>query len=171
MVTIQPGIAPQDQCILRGRRFTGVRSQFASARLWRELGRASRAGRHPKSLDTEADAGQGAPMDSPITLPEDCSTMMEVREGVDATDRALMALLDRRFGFMRAAARIKTDRAVVRDETRKATVVANARNDAEERGLPAGELAEFWERLVEISIAFELVEWDRLRNRVSSPTR
>ena len=39
-------------------------------------------------------------------LPEDCSTMPEVREGVDATDRELVALLARRFGYMRAAARI-----------------------------------------------------------------
>ena len=110
-------------------------------------------------------------MDSPTRLPDDCSTMFEVREGVDATDRALMALLDRRFGYMRAAARIKNDRGVVRDEARKAAVIANARADAAERGLPAGELAELWDRLVEISIGYELVEWDQLRDRVSSPTR
>lgn len=95
-------------------------------------------------------------------LPDDCSAMAEVRDGVDATDRELMALLDRRFGYMRAAARIKTDRGVVRDEARKATVIANARADAEARGLPADGIADIWERLVETSIAYELVEWDRL---------
>lgn len=95
-------------------------------------------------------------------LPDACETMHEVRAGVDATDRELMALLDRRFGYMRAAARIKADRGTVRDEQRKAEVIANARADAEERGLPAGKLAEIWDRLVESSIAYELVEWDRL---------
>lgn len=100
-----------------------------------------------------------------VRMPEDCETMAEVRAGVDATDRALMELIDRRFGYMRAAARIKTDRGVVRDETRKAAVIANARADAAARHLPAGELAAIWERLVEASIAYELVEWDRLRER------
>ena len=104
------------------------------------------------------------------TLPDDCQTMREVRAGVDATDRELMALLDRRFGYMRAAARIKTDRGVVRDEARKALVIANARADAAARGLPAGEIADMWERLVETSIAYELVEWDRLR-LAATPTR
>ncbi len=95
--------------------------------------------------------------------PEDCTTMQEVRSGVDATDRELMALLGRRFGYMRAAARIKTERGTVRDETRKAEVIANARADAEGRDLPAESLAQIWHDLVETSIAYELEEWDRLR--------
>ena len=99
----------------------------------------------------------------PPKLPQDCTTMAEVRAGVDATDRALMDLLDRRFGYMRAAARIKTDRGVVRDEARKAEVIGNARADAAARGLPADALAAIWDSLVEVSIAYELVEWDRIR--------
>ena len=97
-------------------------------------------------------------------MPEDCTSMAEVREGVDATDRELVALLDRRFGYMRAAARIKPSRDVVRDEDRKAAVIAAARADAEARGLPAEEIAAIWETLVEASIAYELVEWDQLRD-------
>lgn len=102
-------------------------------------------------------------MTDDILLPDDCTAMTQVRAGVDATDRDLMALLDRRFGYMRAAARIKTDRGVVRDEARKAQVIANARADAEARNLPAQEIADIWERLVESSIAYELAEWDRIR--------
>ena len=96
-------------------------------------------------------------------LPEECITMAEVRAGVDATDRALMALLDRRFGYMRAAARIKPDREAVRDEDRKAAVIAAARADAEARGLPAERLATLWDALVETSIAYELDKWDDTR--------
>jgi len=103
-------------------------------------------------------------MTSDIKRPEECTDMREVRAGVDATDRALMELLDRRYGYMRAAARIKQDRDAVRDEARKSEVVANARADAEARGLPAAELAEIWDRLVESSIAYEMVEWDRIRS-------
>lgn len=97
-----------------------------------------------------------------LPLPADCETMAEVRAGVDATDRALMALLDRRFGYMRAAARIKRDRAAVRDQTRKAQVIASAVADAETRGLPVAAIGHLWDRLVEASIACELAEWDRL---------
>ena len=96
-------------------------------------------------------------------LPDDCTDMAGVRRGVDSTDRELMALLDRRFGYMRAAARIKPQRGAVRDEARKAQVIANARDDAEARGLPAGELAAIWDALVESSIAYELRVWDATR--------
>lgn len=96
--------------------------------------------------------------------PEDCQTMIEVREGVDATDRELVALLDRRFGYMRAAARIKGSREAVRDEKRKASVINAAVADAEARGIPGDVIADIWERLVEGSIAYEFVEWDRIRD-------
>lgn len=99
-----------------------------------------------------------------IKLPEDCQTMIEVRAGVDATDRALMELLDRRFGYMRAAARIKTSRDTVRDEARKTQVIIAARADATARGLPVEEIGAIWNSLVEASIAYELVEWDRVRS-------
>lgn len=119
------------------------------------------------SLDTGVLCGQGGRM-TDFLLPDDCQTMRDVRAGVDATDRELMALIDRRFGYMRAAARIKTDRATVRDEARKAEVIANAVADAAARGLPADELAAMWDRLVEASIAYELSEWDRL-NAAGAP--
>jgi isochorismate pyruvate lyase len=103
-------------------------------------------------------------MSDAIVPPKDCETMAEVRQGVDATDRELMALLERRFGYMRAAARIKSGRDDVRDEVRKAEVIANAAKDAEERGLPAEKLAQIWDELVETSIAYELTEWDETRS-------
>lgn len=96
--------------------------------------------------------------------PDQCRTMIDVREGVDATDKELVALLDRRFGYMRAAARIKTSRDTVRDEDRKAAVIKAAQDDATARGIPADVIGDIWERLVEGSIAYELVEWDRLRD-------
>jgi isochorismate pyruvate lyase len=89
--------------------------------------------------------------------------MTEVRAGVDATDRELVALLERRFGYMRAAARIKPTRDAVRDEERKASVIASAKADAEARGIPGDVIEDIWERLVEGSIAYELDEWDKTR--------
>lgn len=95
--------------------------------------------------------------------PEDCQDMKDVREGVDATDRELVALLERRFGYMRAAARIKPTRDTVRDETRKAAVIAAAVAEAQARGLPGDVIGDLWDRLVEGSIAYEFEEWDRTR--------
>ncbi len=95
--------------------------------------------------------------------PEDCTSMADVREGVDATDRALVDLLEQRFGYMAAAARIKPARESVRDEARKAVVIEAVRAQAKARDLPADDLAALWDQLVEASIAYELDEWDRLK--------
>ncbi|MEO0871107.1 MAG: chorismate mutase [Pseudomonadota bacterium] len=96
--------------------------------------------------------------------PEDCQDMKEVRVGVDATDRALMELLATRFGYMRAAARIKPTREAVRDNERKAYVIDQAIKDAETRGIPSEVIADIWERLVEGSIAYEFDVWDETRS-------
>ena len=98
-----------------------------------------------------------------MILPDDCQSMAEVRAGVDATDAELVALLARRFGYMRAAARIKPARSAVRDEERKATVIANAAAQAEALGVPGARIAAVWEELVEQSIAYELSVWDATR--------
>ncbi len=96
-------------------------------------------------------------------LPDACETMIDVRAGVDATDRELVALLERRFGYMRAAARIKPTRNAVRDEERKASVIAAAVAEAEARNIPGEVIGDIWERLVEGSIAYEFDEWDKTR--------
>lgn len=94
--------------------------------------------------------------------PDDCRTMAEVRAGVDAVDEALVALLKRRFGYMEAAARIKPERGHVRDEARKAQVIANVRIHARAARLPEERLARIWDCLVEESIAYELQTFDAL---------
>lgn len=98
-----------------------------------------------------------------VLPPEACQTMTEVRAGVDALDRDLVALLARRFGYMNAAARIKPARSAVRDEARKAQVIANAAAAAAAAGLPAGLAEALWETLVEASITHEFGVWDQLR--------
>ena len=91
----------------------------------------------------------------------DCTTMADVRTGVDQVDRELVAALARRFAYMDAAARIKPTRDAVRDEARKAQVIANVRALARGAGLPEEPLAAIWDRLVEASIAYELEAYDR----------
>ncbi len=94
-------------------------------------------------------------------IPEDCQTMIDVRAGVDAIDAELVMLLARRFGYMRAAARIKTDRGTVRDEDRKAQVIANVQAAARASGVPEPLVGALWEMLIESSIAYEEVIFDQ----------
>jgi len=89
--------------------------------------------------------------------------MAEVRAGVDETDREIVALLARRFGYMDAAARIKPDRSVVRDEARKAEVIATAKASARDRGLDAEMLGRLYDQLIAACIAYAFEEFDRLR--------
>jgi isochorismate pyruvate lyase len=99
--------------------------------------------------------------------PEKCKIMAEVRHGVDITDAALIELLARRFGYMDAAARIKADRDTVRDEARKAQVIANVEAAASEAQIPVQPIKEIWDRLVEASIEYELAAWDRLNTNLA----
>lgn len=116
-----------------------------------------------RALDRRSGRGYPEAMSDIVKAPEDCTTMAEVRAGVDALDRALIELFARRFGYMRAAARIKPDRAMVRDEARKAQVIAQAKDAAFELGVPVGLIGDFWDRLVEASIAYEGEHWELLR--------
>ena len=63
-----------------------------------------------------------------MTPPESCTTMAEVRAGIDALDRQLVTLIAERLRYIAAAARIKPDRGRVRDEWRKADVLAKCVN-------------------------------------------
>lgn len=99
-------------------------------------------------------------MTGTIVQAEDCTTMIEVRRGVDAIDRALARLIGERMRYMEAAARIKPERGQVRDETRKAEVLANARANAAANGVPAPLAEALWETLVEGSIAYEFEVFD-----------
>ena len=95
--------------------------------------------------------------------PEQCVTMSEVRAGIDDIDRRVVELIARRFRFMDAAARIKPDRDAVRDEVRKAEVLAKVDEAAADAGVDRSLMARIYEELIEGSIAYEFVEFDRLR--------
>jgi isochorismate pyruvate lyase len=89
--------------------------------------------------------------------------MEQVRDGVDRLDRQIVTLIAERFRYMDAAARIKPDRAAVRDEWRKADVLAKVEAAASAAGAPAGHLALLYDRLVEASIAYEFERFDETR--------
>ncbi len=96
-------------------------------------------------------------------LPADCETMVDVRKGVDALDRALVLLLAERQRYMDAAARIKTDRAKVLDTARIEDVVAKVKASARAAGLSEAIAEPVWRLLIDRCIAYEFGVWDQLR--------
>ncbi len=100
---------------------------------------------------------------SDISDPADCTAMTQVRAGVDAVDRLLVALLARRFRYMDAAARIKPTREAVRDEWRKADVKAKVDAAAADAGVDRHLVSRLYEDLIETSIAHEMARWDVIR--------
>ena len=96
-------------------------------------------------------------------LPADCETMLDVRKGVDALDRALVLMLAERQRYMDAAARIKVERHAVLDTARIEDVVTKVKAAARDAGL-SEEIAEpVWRLLIDRCIAYEFGVWDQLR--------
>ena len=95
--------------------------------------------------------------------PEACASMAEVRQGVDALDRALVALLAERQRYMNAAARIKPSRDVVHDEARIEDVVAKVLAAAGPAGLSPAIAEPVWRTLIDRCIAYEFTVWDQTR--------
>lgn len=101
----------------------------------------------------------------PIRPPEDCHDMSDVRRGVDALDRELVALLTRRQGYMAAAARIKPRAQDVRVPWRIEQVVENVLAEAGRTGLSPRIAEPVWRELIERSIDFEGERWAATRSK------
>ena len=96
--------------------------------------------------------------------PEDCADMADVRQGVDALDRALVTLLAERQRYMDAAARIKPDRDAVFDQARIDDVVAKVLVAAEAHHLSPDIAEPVWRLLIDRCIAHEFATYDRTRS-------
>lgn len=88
------------------------------------------------------------------------TTMPEVRSAIDCLDRQIVELIATRVRFIEAAARIKTNRDMVRDEARKADVLTKVVNQASESGAPHALVEQLYEVMVEWCIAHEFVCFD-----------
>ena len=96
--------------------------------------------------------------------PAACTNMAEVRQGVDALDRALVALLAERQRYMDAAARIKPNRDAVHDQDRIEDVVSKVLISAEAHHLSPDIAEPVWRLLIDRCIAHEFSIYDRTRS-------
>lgn len=90
----------------------------------------------------------------------ECTTMAEVRAAIDGLDTLIVSLLAERMRYIEAAGRIKADRGAVRDDVRKAEVIAHAVKVADARGFPPKLAYRLYDMLVEGSIAHEFDVFD-----------
>ncbi|MCD2510926.1 chorismate mutase [Comamonas endophytica] len=98
-----------------------------------------------------------------------CTTMTEVRQGVNALDDILVPLLVQRSGFMTQAARVKNDAQLVRDEARIQAVVDRVRERAVAEGGDPALIEQLYRGMMELFIAYEHQELARQRAEGLAP--
>lgn len=101
-------------------------------------------------------------VDETVIAPGDCPDMPTLRGQIDRVDRALVALMTERLGYISRAAEIKPTRDRVYDQARIEDVVAKVRGTAAANGLPPDLAEAVWRELVSQSIAHEFKVFDGL---------
>ena len=91
-----------------------------------------------------------------------CSSLAEVRAGIDRIDREMVALLADRARFVREAARFKSSAAAVRAPDRVEQVVANVKALAAELGADPKLVEEVYRTMIAKLIDMELREHSSL---------
>ncbi|MBE3640002.1 chorismate mutase [Mangrovicoccus algicola] len=94
-----------------------------------------------------------------MKAPSQCRSMTELRQGIDALDRQIVALLRQRQDYIDRAIQLKPAEGLpARIDARVSEVIANVRASALARGLDPDLAASLWRSLIEWSIAREQAE-------------
>ncbi len=81
---------------------------------------------------------------------------------MDALDREIIALISKRVGYVRAAARFKPSAEAVQDHKRMETVFLTRRAWAEEAGLDGPAIESIYRDLVAYCVSEERLYWNSL---------
>lgn len=90
--------------------------------------------------------------------PENCASIEDVRENIDALDREIVALIGRRAQYVTVAARFKTGEESVRARTPEGMLDAR-RRWAEEEGLDPEVVENVYRTLIDHFVQRELRDW------------
>ncbi|MGD1071455.1 MAG: chorismate mutase [Bryobacteraceae bacterium] len=96
--------------------------------------------------------------------PDECAGLDEIRAGMDAVDRRIVALIAERVAYVRAAAKFKTSSANVAAPERVAAVLGTRRLWAEEAGLGGDVVESLYRDLVAYCVSEEHKEFARLNS-------
>jgi isochorismate pyruvate lyase len=94
--------------------------------------------------------------------PSDCASLEEVRTEIDRIDRAIIALLGERAGYVHAAARFKATEAEVTAPDRQTAMFRARREWAAAAGLDPDVVDKIYRDLVAYFIAREKEHWRSL---------
>jgi isochorismate pyruvate lyase len=99
--------------------------------------------------------------DLKTTPPEECQSLEEIREGMDALDRQIIAILVRRVAYVKAAAKFKTSAAAVAAPDRVQKVLDTRREWAQEAGLDGDVVRGLYRDIVSYCVGEEKKHWER----------
>ena len=91
--------------------------------------------------------------------PEACTDMAAIRHEIDQLDRAVIALLGKRFQYVMAAAAFKTSQTAVRAPERFKAMLLQRRDWAQAEGLNPDAIEKMYRDLVNHFIEEELKRW------------
>jgi isochorismate pyruvate lyase len=95
--------------------------------------------------------------------PKECASLAEVRAQIDRIDEQIVALVGRRAGYVKAAARFKDSEHAVSAPERFAAMLQVRRQWAEREGLSADVIESIYRELVRYFIAEEKEHWRNSR--------
>jgi len=97
-----------------------------------------------------------------VTPPNLCENLDEIRAGMDAVDRQIVALITDRVAYVRAAAKFKTSATAVAAPERVQAVLNTRRQWAERAGLDGEVVEGLYRDLVAYCISEEKKHWETL---------
>ncbi len=94
-----------------------------------------------------------------MKMPDECTSLQEIRAEIDNIDRQVIANFAKRFGYVKAASKFKTDATSVKAKERFAAMLEQRRIWAQEDGLNPDVIENLYQDLVTYFIAEELNHW------------
>jgi isochorismate pyruvate lyase len=96
-----------------------------------------------------------------VKKPEECGTIEDVREAIDAIDREIIGKIAERSAYVLAAAKFKKSEAEVRADDRVKRVIASRRLIAAEYGVSPDLVETIYREMIDHFIREETREWEK----------
>jgi isochorismate pyruvate lyase len=98
-----------------------------------------------------------------MKLPEDCLNIEEIRNEIDCLDREIITALGKRFSYVKAASKFKTNETTVKASERFKSMLDQRRIWAEQEGLNPDVIEKMYRDLVNYFIKEELKYWQEFK--------
>jgi len=97
-----------------------------------------------------------------MKAPEDCTNIQDVRDAIDSLDHEIIALFGKRYEYVKAIVRFKTDEASVKAADRVTTMMQKRRAWAEEAGMNPDVVEQLYRDLVNHFIQDEMMRLEKM---------